>query len=139
MRPVPGTSNIERGFRTEMTSDDIEVLVRDKTRNKLHLQLLEERQGNEVAFLSYSIDEQNQMTIWHTGVPPFMRHTGAGGRLVEKALGVAQANGSKLRIVCPFAKSYVARHPELKKRYGILSEAVLDNESLFGDAKSDDR
>jgi soluble lytic murein transglycosylase-like protein len=50
---------------------------------------------------------------------------------------LAQENGMKLRIVCPFAKDYLARHPELKERYSALSELALESESLFGSAKAD--
>ena len=120
-----------------MTSDEVQTLVRNKTRNKAHVHVLEERQGDLVAFLCYSTDAQNQMTIWHTEVPPSMQHKGAGGRLVEKALDIAQENGMKLRIVCPFAKDYLARHPELKERYSALGELALESESLFGSAKAD--
>jgi hypothetical protein len=49
----------------------------------------------------------------------------------------AQENSMKLRIVCPFAKDYLARHPELKERYSALSEAALESESLFGSVKAD--
>ncbi len=120
-----------------MTSGEVRTLVRNKTRNKARVHVLEERQGDLVAFLCYSIDDQNQMTMWHTGVPPSMQHKGVGGRLVKKTLDLAQENSMKLRIVCPFAKDYLARHPELKERYSALSEAALESESLFGSVKAD--
>jgi uncharacterized protein len=105
-----------------MTSDEVEALIKTKTRNKVRIHHLEERVGDSVAFLSYAIDDQNKMTIWHTEVPPSLQHTGIGGRLVEEAVQLASRNSSRLRIVCPFAKEHLARHPELKKRYAVQLE-----------------
>lgn len=99
-----------------MTSDEVEALIKTKTRNKVRIHHLEERVGHSLAFLSYAIDDQNKMTIWHTEVPPSLQHTGIGGRLVEEAVQLASRNSSRLRIVCPFAKEHLARHPELKER-----------------------
>jgi len=80
--------------------------------------------GDSVAFLSYSIEDKNLMTIWHTEVPPSLQHMGIGGKLVEDAVQLASRDSSRLHIVCPFAKENLPRHPELKERYA--------NESLSG-------
>ena len=46
---------------------------------------------------------------------------------------LASRDSSRLRIVCPFAKEYLARHPELKERYAVAAQAsIADNESLSG-------
>jgi predicted GNAT family acetyltransferase len=114
-----------------MTIDGVEALVKTKTRNKLRIHRLEERVGDFVAFLSYSTDDQNKMTIWHTEVPPSLQHMGIGGKLVEEAVQLAARDSSRLRIVCPFAKEHLARHPELKERYAIAAQAsIADNEPL---------
>lgn len=105
-----------------MTSDEVEALIKTKTRNKVRIHHLEERVGDSVAFLSYAIDDQNKMTIWHTEVPPSLQHTGIGGRLVEDAVQLASRDSSRLRIVCPFPKEHLARHPELKERYAVQLE-----------------
>jgi predicted GNAT family acetyltransferase len=116
-----------------MTIDEVEALIKAKTRNKVRIHRLEERVGDSVAFLSYSIDDNNQMMIWHTEVPPSLQHMGIGGKLVEEAVKLASRVSSRLRIVCPFAKEYLARHPELKERYNVADQAVIaDNESLSG-------
>jgi len=87
--------------------------------------------GDSVAFLSYSIDDQNKMTIWHTEIPPSLQHMGIGGKLVEEAVQLASRDSSRLRIVCPFAKEHLARHPELKERYSVAAQSLIaDNESL---------
>src|SRR5215469_8449854 len=93
-----------------MTIDEVEALIKTKTRNKVRIHRLEERVGISVAFLSYSIDDNNQMTIWHTEIPPSLQHMGIGGKLVEEAVQVAARDWCRLRIVCPFAKEYLARH-----------------------------
>ena len=102
-----------------MTIDEVEALIKTKTRNKLRIHRLEERVGDFVAFLSYSTDDQNKMTIWHTEIPLSLQHMGIGGKLVEDAVQLAVRDSSRLRIVCPFAKEHLARHPELKERYAI--------------------
>lgn len=114
-----------------MTSDEVEMLIRNKTRNKVQIHRLEEREGDAVAFLSYSFDDQHQMTIWHTEVPSSLQHKGIGGKLVEEALQLASRDSSRLRIVCPFAKEHLARHPELKQQYSVAANAsIAEGESL---------
>ena len=58
-------------------------MIKAKTRNKVRIHSLEGRVGDSVAFLSYSIDDQNKMTIWHTEVPPSLQHMGIGGKLMD--------------------------------------------------------
>jgi uncharacterized protein len=105
-----------------MTSDEVEALIKTKTRDKVRIHHLEERVGDSVAFLSYAIDDLNKMTIWHTEVPLSLQHMGIGGKLVEEAVKLAARDSSRLRIVCPFAKEHLARHPELKERYAVRLE-----------------
>jgi len=115
-----------------MTSKEVEVLVRAKTRKDVVIHTLEEHQGDAVAFLSYSIDDRKQLTIWHTEVSPTMRHQGSGGRLVEMVLELARGASATLRVVCPFAKSYLARHPELRELNSVVNgEAFVEGESLY--------
>jgi predicted GNAT family acetyltransferase len=113
-----------------MTSDEVETLIKTKTRNKVRIHHLEERVGDSAAFLSYAIDDQNKMTIWHTEVPPSLQHMGIGGKLVEEAVQLAARDSSRLRIVCPFAKEYLAHHPELKERYAVRLEEASPVRSL---------
>src|SRR5215468_2509465 len=107
-----------------MTRDEVEALIKTKTRNKVRIQHLEGRVGDSVAFLSYAIDDQNKMTIWHTEVPPSLQHMGIGGKLVEEAIQWASRDSSGLRIVCPFAKEHLARHPELQERFVVAEHAL---------------
>jgi len=109
-----------------MTINEVEALIKAKTRNRVRIHHLEERIGDSVAFLSYSIDDQNKMTIWHTAVPASLQHMGIGGKLVEEAVQLASRDSSGLRIVCPFAKEHLARHPELKERYAVAEQALIE-------------
>jgi predicted GNAT family acetyltransferase len=112
-----------------MTTDEVEASIKTKTRNKVRIQRFEERVGDSVAFLSYSIDDKNQMTIWHTEVPPSLQQMGIAGKLVEEAVQLASRDSSRLRIVCPFAKEHLARHPELKETFAVhLEEASPDRD-----------
>ena len=108
-----------------MTIYEVEALIKTKTRNKVTIHRLE-RVGDSVAFLSYTIDDKNQMTIWHTEVPPSLQQKGIGGKLVEEAVQLASRRSSRLRIVCPFAKEYLARHPELRERYAVADQALIE-------------
>jgi|SRR5690242_3618800 len=114
-----------------MMVDEVEALIKTKNRNKVRIRRLEEREGEFVAFLSYSIDDQNQMTIWHTEVPPPLQHMGIGGKLVEEAVQLASRDSSRLRIVCPFATEHLARHPELKERYAVAAQASIAEDELL--------
>ena len=116
-----------------MTIDEVEASIKTKTRNKVRIHCLEERVGDSVAFLSYSIDDKNKMTIWHTEIPPSLQHMGIGGKLVEKAVQLASRDSSRLRLVCPFAKEHLARHPELKERYAVRLEEASPDRGLHSD------
>ena len=134
--PFPGRFSREEYLRLKeedyvMTIDEVEALIKTKTRNKVKIHHLEERAGDSVAFLSYAIDEQNKMTIWHTEVPPSLQHMGIAGKLVEEAVQLASRDSSRLRIVCPFAKEHLARHPELKERYAVRLEEASPVRGLY--------
>ena len=120
-----------------MTIDEVEASTKTETRNKVKIHRLEERVRDSVACLSYSIDDKNQMTIWHTEVPPSLQHMGIGGKLVEEAVQVASRDSSGLRIVCPFAKEHLARHPEFKDRYAVADQALNRGQRII-ERRSDD-
>ncbi|ABF42724.1 hypothetical protein Acid345_3723 [Candidatus Koribacter versatilis Ellin345] len=116
-----------------MTIDEGETLIKTKTRTKVRIHRIEKRVGDSIAFLSYSVDDQNKMTIWHTEIPPSLQHVGIGGKLVEEAVQLASRESSRLRIVCPFAREHLGRHPEFTERYDIATQALIpDDKSLSG-------
>jgi uncharacterized protein len=84
-----------------VTPEEVEALVHKKTRTSVPVRTLSEPFGDDRAYLSYSIDDRNQLTIWHTEVPSRMQHLGVGGLLVERALNVMKDVGASLRLVCP--------------------------------------
>jgi uncharacterized protein len=52
---------------------------------------------------------------------------------VEEPVQLTSRDSSRLRIVCPFTKEYLARHADLKERYAVAAQASMaDNESLSG-------
>ena len=52
------------------------------------------------------------MTILHTEVDPALEGRGVAGALVRAALDHARANGLKVDPNCPYAASFMKRHPE---------------------------
>jgi predicted GNAT family acetyltransferase len=113
-----------------MTPDEVERLVQQEVRGDVPVRILSERQGEAFAYLGYSIEDNNRLTIWHTEVPEAMRHLGVGTRLVEQALALSKSAGATLRLVCPFAKNYLARHPEVSEMNQAAKNAVIEPESL---------
>jgi uncharacterized protein len=61
--------------------------------------------------LAYSVQDR-VMTIAHTEVDPALEGRGLAGALVKAALEHARAHGLRVDPVCPFAASYMQRHPE---------------------------
>jgi len=53
------------------------------------------------------------LVLVHTDVPDSMRGGGVGGELVRFAVAEARRAGLRLVVLCPFAKVYFQRHPEL--------------------------
>jgi predicted GNAT family acetyltransferase len=63
------------------------------------------------AYLEYALDGST-LTIEHTIVPEAMSGQGVGGELVRAALAHVRAEGLELVVVCPFAKKWLAKHPD---------------------------
>lgn len=113
-----------------MTPKEVEDLVHKMTRTNVPVRTIEEQHGLWSAYLSYSVDDHNQLTISHTEVPADAQHLGVGGRLVEQALELTESMGATVRLVCPFAKDYLVRHPELRNGNAAAHGALVDRESL---------
>lgn len=56
---------------------------------------------------------RNRLVLIHTGVPTALEGLGIGGRLVAAAAGQAAREGMTLVPLCPFARAWLQRHPEV--------------------------
>ena len=54
------------------------------------------------------------MHLVHTEVPPALEGRGLGAALVRAALEHASAEGLRVRPMCSFVSTYLARHPEYR-------------------------
>jgi uncharacterized protein len=63
------------------------------------------------AYLAYH-RSGSSFDIQHTVVPPEMEGQGLGGKLVQAAVDYARDEGLDLVVTCPFAKKWLAKHPD---------------------------
>jgi uncharacterized protein len=54
----------------------------------------------------------DRLVLVHTSVPGALEGHGAGGQLVRAALSRAAAEGLTVVPLCPFARSWLRRHPD---------------------------
>jgi uncharacterized protein len=54
------------------------------------------------------------ITISHTETPVAARGQGIASRLVAGAFDIARARGLKVIPRCPFVRTYVQKHPEVR-------------------------
>jgi uncharacterized protein len=57
-----------------------------------------------------------RFVIVHTGVPDALEGRGIGGRLVTAAVDLAVEHGWTVVPLCPFARSWLERHPDVASR-----------------------
>ena len=68
--------------------------------------------GDELAgFAGYRVRD-GVLVFEHTEVDAAYEGRGLGSRLARFALDDARARGLRVRIECPFIRSYIRRHPE---------------------------
>jgi uncharacterized protein len=72
----------------------------------------EYRSGGQTAELVYRM-RGDRMILLHTGVPEALEGHGVGGQLVTAAVEYAAGEGLTIVAACPFAESWLARHPEV--------------------------
>jgi predicted GNAT family acetyltransferase len=80
------------------------------------------RVGGWLAELAYRI-RGDRLVLIHTEVPLELEGRGIGGRLVTAAVDRAAREGLTLVPLCPFARGWLERHPE------VASRAVIDWDS----------
>ena len=76
----------------------------DRHRLELHVE-------NHLAHLDYT-DHDGVLTIVHTVVPDALGGHGLGGVLVQAALDKAIAGQLTLVAQCPYARSWLEKHPD---------------------------
>ena len=65
-----------------------------------------------VAHLAYDLSD-GRLVLIHTEVPSNLEGRGIGGQLVQAAVAFAKQEQLKVVPLCPFARTYLRRHPEL--------------------------
>ena len=65
------------------------------------------------AILAYR-RERKRLVLMHTEVPAEAEGQGLGGQLVRAAFESAREAGEKVVPLCPFANTWVKRHPEFE-------------------------
>lgn len=83
----------------------------DEVRDNAARKRFELETEGQVAFSEYK-RAGGVLTIMHTEVPPALNGKGIGSRLARGLLDLARAEGAKVKPLCPFVKSYIAKHPE---------------------------
>jgi uncharacterized protein len=79
----------------------------------------EQRADGQLAVLFYR-HRGNRLVLIHTEVPVELEGQGIGGALVTTAVHRAAQEGLTLVPLCPFARGWLERHPE------VAGQAVID-------------
>jgi predicted GNAT family acetyltransferase len=66
-----------------------------------------------VAELVYQLEDGDRLLLIHTGVPRALEGRGFGSMLVAAAIDEARRRGLTVVPLCPFARDWLARHPEV--------------------------
>ena len=81
--------------------------VRDNTeRHRFELEA-----DGHITFANYKRAD-GVLTMLHTEVPKELEGRGIGSTLIRGVLDAARKEGLKVNPLCPFAKSYIGKHPE---------------------------
>jgi predicted GNAT family acetyltransferase len=85
-----------------------EVVVSDNP----DAQRYEARLGEDlVGYLAYDLKE-GQIALLHTQVDREAKGQGIGSKLVAAALDDIRDRGLSTKVVCPFVRAFIRRHPE---------------------------
>jgi predicted GNAT family acetyltransferase len=84
------------------------VTVRDNAVASRYELLLDGTRAGDLYYLA----RPDAVVLVHTEVAPELEGRGLAGRLISGALEDIRARGLRVIPVCPFASSYLRRHPE---------------------------
>jgi predicted GNAT family acetyltransferase len=76
------------------------------------------RSGGHLAELMYRRNG-NRLVLIHTETPVELEGQGIGGRLVRAAIDRAARDGMTVVPLCPFARGWLQRHPDVADRVTI--------------------
>jgi len=84
-----------------------DIVVRDNREASRFETLVE----GHLAYLTYA-RRPHAFALVHTEVPDALRGRGVGSALAKFGLEAARAEGHPVRVLCPFVRAYLERHPE---------------------------
>jgi len=71
------------------------------------------RVDEHVAFLLFHL-RGTVIALIHTEVPPALRRQGVADALARTSLEYARSHSLTVKVLCPFVKAFLARHPEFQ-------------------------
>lgn len=85
--------------------------------------LINNKEENQYEFLiddftakiEYILNNNGEIYLTHTEVPPQLERQGIGTQLVEKTLKDIDSDGYKVVPLCPFVIGYIQKNPEWKR------------------------
>ena len=86
-----------------------------KIENNEKLMHFEIHEGDDIAYMEYRF-YKNDIAFMHTEVPESMGGKGIASALAEYAFKFAKEHKKPVMVYCPFAASYLKRHPELREQ-----------------------
>ena len=100
-----------------ISAGDIEV-SRNLGRNRYEI-----RVGGELAGTADYEEEADAVSLTHTVLREEFRHQGYSSMLVKYAAQDIVASGVRIKPYCPYAASYLRKHPELSHHVSWPQEA----------------
>lgn len=70
--------------------------------------------GGHYGVVGYRRLGDGNIVLLHTEVPEELEGQGVGSRMIKAILEYVSSQGCKVLPQCPFASSYISRHPEWK-------------------------
>lgn|SRR6185503_13520746 len=98
-------NTVETGIQAASPSSVTPIISDNQAEGRFELTV-----DGHTAFLAYERTNKT-LTLVHTQVPDALRGRHLGDRLVDAALAYGRDHGLQTIVVCPFARSYLRRHP----------------------------